>query len=558
MILKRLALSSLIMIGAANLHAQTFTVGSATVAPGGTANITVTFASGATAAASAQVDLTFLRPPGIASGSAVATVGSVTGAGAPTCAGNAVSTLTGTLIRTIVATNASPAAGVGVPAGQVACTFAIPISGTAAAGNFPFTISLQEFTNPAGVKFAGNVVNGSITVQPAGPTSNVTQSPAALAFGASIIGTATATQNLVLANTNATAGSATCTISGVNAADFAFFPAVAGGVVAIASGATVNVPVRFTPSGAGARGASIACGGTTAATVVTGSPTALTGTGNPPADLAPVLTYTPAPGAISFPAGLAGVVNAAIGISTGTPGTGAGTTTVSGCAFSAGFTPAGTASTTPVNGIFSVTVTSGTINLSCTRGAVAQTATLTCTETRSPTVVGSPFTRSWPTTCPQAQAPATVVTASSPSGTNIVASNQIGSAATVATPSITFINTVAGSAPGSVTCSIAGPANGWTVLPVGPISVVNPTPTPNPAVFTFSFAATAAGAQNAVATCSGTGLAAPLTYNLNGTGTAVPALVLVTQVPTLSTLSIWLLVASMLGFGLVMVGRRQS
>ena len=98
----------------------------------------------------------------------------------------------------------------------------------------------------------------------------------------------------------------------------------------------------------------------------------------------------------------AGSVNSTITVSA-SGAVGAGSSAVTGCSISgAGAASFGAVTTTPANGVFNSSTTAGSINLSCTRGAVAATATLACTETATPTVAGSPFTRSWNLTCPAA------------------------------------------------------------------------------------------------------------------------------------------------------------
>jgi hypothetical protein len=461
----------------------------------------------------------------------------------------------------------SPAAAT-AGATQIQCGFFTNPATAVAVGNYVLgTVTIVAGATPATLTFTsapvecadtnGNKITGAceganatVTIGPAGGgMSQVTLGPAAgLSFGNSNVGTATATQNLTLANTNATAGSvASCAITGAGAANFQFFPAPTF-PIAIASGATVNVPVRFNPTAAGPLAAVVNCTAG-AMTTITGSNIPLSGTGVA-VDAAPMLTYNPAAAAaVNFPMGAAGAATTTIAItSSGAAGT--GNTVLSGCTIGAGFTPAGTVSTTPANGTFNTTVTSGTINLGCTRGATAQTATLSCTETRTPTVAGSPFTRTWPLTCPAATLPAAVVTPSIASGGSTAALNiTVGSTGST---SVTFANAAGGQPGGPITCTIAAPANGWTAG-----AATAAIPAGGNAAVSFSFAPTATGAANAVASCTGAGLAAGYTVNLIGNGVA-PVVNLVTQVPSLSDLGKWLLIASLLGFGLVMVGRRQS
>ncbi len=123
----------------------------------------------------------------------------------------------------------------------------------------------------------------------------------------------------------------------------------------------------------------------------------------PPVDTAPTLTYNPTTAAgVTFPGGAAGTANTTIAI-TSTGASGAGQSAVTGCTVTgAGAASFGPVTTTPANGIFNSATTTGSINLSCTRGAAAATASLACTETATPTVAGSPFTRTWALTCPAA------------------------------------------------------------------------------------------------------------------------------------------------------------
>ena len=120
---------------------------------------------------------------------------------------------------------------------------------------------------------------------------------------------------------------------------------------------------------------------------------------------ASTLTYNPTTAAgVTFPAGPAGSASASIGI-TSTGATGSGQTALTGCAISGpGAASFGAVTTTPANGVFNAGTTSGSIDLSCTRGAAVATASLSCTETATPTVAGSPFTRTWALTCPAVDA----------------------------------------------------------------------------------------------------------------------------------------------------------
>lgn len=152
-------------------------------------------------------------------------------------------------------------------------------------------------------------------------------------------------------------------------------------------------PICFNVGG----GSSTACTGPTG----TGAITVAAGGGNTP----PTITYSPAqdsdgtsdPSAeVSFPAGAAGPASANITPSiVGGSGSGTGNAVLSGCTASSGFTiTSGGSQTFPVAGV------PANIVLGCTRGGSAQTGTLTCTETPSPS--GSARTLLWDLSCPMA------------------------------------------------------------------------------------------------------------------------------------------------------------
>lgn len=122
------------------------------------------------------------------------------------------------------------------------------------------------------------------------------------------------------------------------------------------------------------------------------------------AQVAPMLAFNPAagtaatPGNVSFPAGMPGAANVNI-VVTPSGGSGATTTTLSGCAV-AGGTPA--AFTVPAGTLSFVgpTTTAQNLGLSCNWTlAVAQTTTLTCAEQAG---AGAPVARVWTLSCPAA------------------------------------------------------------------------------------------------------------------------------------------------------------
>ncbi|MCX7557332.1 hypothetical protein OS187_10980 [Xanthomonadaceae bacterium JHOS43] len=167
-------------------------------------------------------------------------------------------------------------------------------------------------------------------------------------------------------------------------------------------------------------------------------------------DIAPTLTYSPTTAAgVIFPGGTAGSTSATIDIST-TGAEGAGATAVTGCAISGpGAASFGAVSTTPADGIFNTGTTSGSIDLTCTRGPAEATATLSCTETATPTVAGSPFTRTWTLTCPEAIVPDVAPVAA------IAAATLSGGSGTV-TPTLTTPAEGTGST--TLSCSIPATA----------------------------------------------------------------------------------------------------
>lgn len=257
---------------------------------------------------------------------------------------------------------------------------------------------------------------------------------------------------------------------------------------------------------------------------------------------APTLTYSPTTAAgVSFPGGAAGSVNSSITI-TSADASGTGQSAVTGCAITgAGAASFGAVSTTPADGIFNTTTTTGSINLSCTRGATAATASLSCTETATPTVAGSPFTRTWALTCPAATAAVTPGTAS---GT------------TVTLPAYTLP-----SAGSSTTLSFTASGNAATVSCTATGAGFNATPNPlNLAAgatgsVTVAYSGSTAGTFTGTLNCTTTGTGGPFTYPLSVTvGQASrPAVV-----PTMGAVSTWILILSVLGMGMFFGARARS
>lgn len=109
---------------------------------------------------------------------------------------------------------------------------------------------------------------------------NYSVAPASMSFSGGV-GAATAAQNVTVSAEAGNTGPVNitaCTFSGANAADFALSPAPAF-PLAVAAGASVNLPVAFTAGALGARAASLSCTSDNGAVVGAGFPVALSGTG---------------------------------------------------------------------------------------------------------------------------------------------------------------------------------------------------------------------------------------------------------------------------------------
>lgn len=259
----------------------------------------------------------------------------------------------------------------------------------------------------------------------------------------------------------------------------------------------------------------------------TGAPITVAACG-PPVDTAPTLTYTPTTAAgVTFPSGAPGSASATIAI-TSTGAASAGQSAVTGCAITGpGAASFGAVTTTPSDGIFNTTTTTGSINLSCTRGATAATATLACTETATPTVAGSPFTRSWALTCPQgvvtdvapvAAVAATTLTGGTGSVTPSITTPAQGTGSTVFACSIPATApsnfTITGNATQTITTGTPL-AIGLSCAPQVAASTATltctqtATPGPNPADATATITCPAASSAVSAGTVSGTTVTLP-------------------------------------------------
>ncbi len=247
--------------------------------------------------------------------------------------------------------------------------------------------------------------------------------------------------------------------------------------------------------------------------------------------VAPTLAYSPTEAAgVSFPAGGAGVANATISIAaSGAVAT--GQTVLSGCAISgAGASAYGAVTTTPANGIFNVATTSGSIDLSCTRGATAATASLSCNETATP---GAVTVRTWALTCPQAQAN---VSAGVASGSTVVLpsySPPTGGSST------TLSFSTSGNA-ATVNCSAMGA--GFAVSPAALNLSVG-----TPGTITVTYTGSTVGTFNGTLECTTTANGGPFSYPLSATVQAIP--VVAVPVPLLSDWNKLLLLLAAMGCG---------
>lgn len=257
---------------------------------------------------------------------------------------------------------------------------------------------------------------------------------------------------------------------------------------------------------------------------------------------APTLTYSPATAAgVTFPGGAAGSASATIAI-TAAGAAGNGQSVVSGCAIGgAGAASFGAVSTTPANGTFDVDTTSGSIDLSCTRGAAEATATLTCTETATPTVAGSPFTRTWALTCPAATS---AVSAGTASGTAVTLP-RITLPSSSSTAALSF--TASGS-PAVVTCTTTGA--GFSVAP-SPLNLAVGVA----GSVTVTYNGSTAGTFTGTLDCTTSGTGGPFTYPLSVT-VGTPAVA--RTVPSMGALSTWILVLSVLGLGMLFGARVRN
>jgi hypothetical protein len=355
------------------------------------------------------------------------------------------------------------------------------------------TLFNGRFTTAEIADLAAFIGNPTVTAAPAAAVN-----PASLSYAATTIGQAASPLATTLSNTgNATLTVGTLTLSGAAAGDYAISGGTCANGTSLAAGASCTVQVGFTPSAAGARGASLVI----AHNATGGSSTvALSGTGNAVAQPTIALSAN----AIDFGALVAGTASPAKSVTVSN--TGQATLTFSSIAIggaNAGvFTLGGTCSTAtpiPAGGSCTATVTanasvngafSGNLALASNASNGAVSVPLTGTvAAAAPAVTASPSAVAFGTQ-----------TIGAPAATQTVTLANKGNVALA-------LNGVAVS--GASTVTIASNTCG-TTLAVGANCTV-----------TLAFAPTTAGA--AAATLAVTSNAAPLQVTISGTGTTAPA-----------------------------------
>lgn len=213
--------------------------------------------------------------------------------------------------------------------------------------------------------------NFSVTLNGTGATNTLTATPDPLAFPNTVTGVTSAALNVTATAGAGNTGNVTitsCAIGGANAGDFAQTPAVTN--VTVAPGASTTVPVRFTPSAAGARAATLTCNLTNgpAATFVIN----LTGTG---VAAAPIITANPVTSTPVGGTGFAGTpLSRSVNFANAPTATSAGVVTCTLTGASPGLTLAGSPLNVAIGANGNITVTGSTNTPSTLTG------TLDCTD----------------------------------------------------------------------------------------------------------------------------------------------------------------------------------
>jgi hypothetical protein len=514
----------------------------AAVAFNASAIVTIGLGSAPVVAGVAQVPFTITKPAGdtnvIASTTITFTVPASVAATAPTYTAAATapwagasSTCSPPSVAGVVTCGVVSSAASSAPTGTTVMgtvNFTVP---AAVVANVTIPVTLVECTDLGGIKPpAGQCVKQDGTITVGGPTANLT--PATLTFaGIAPGGTPSANQNSVITAVGGAFAYTTCTLGGTGAANFAFNTLPAAVSVPVAT--PLNIPVRFAPPAAavaGATTATVTCAGVTGTTTLNGTVLGANTVVQSPATLAFGTTAAGTPTANQNLVLTAGAANtAAVPV----------TCTIGGAdAALFGFNPA------PV---FPSNIAAGaTLNIPTRFNppvgtiAGAKTASISCTGATS----GSPTALTG-----TVSVPTVAVTAGTAPGPVSVAAQINGSG----TSSLTF-NVTGGT--GAIACVVSGGAGvGTFTAAPNPLNLVLAPVAPQN-VLTVTYAGgTTAGTGTATLTCTPVAPATggPFVYNLTGTTQAAAV-----AIPTLSDMGKWLLIAAMLGFGLVMVGRRNA
>lgn len=185
------------------------------------------------------------------------------------------------------------------------------------------------------------------------------------------------------------------------------------------------------------------------------------------------------------------------------------------------------------------------IGLSCTPQVAATTATLSCAQTATPAGAALPALTST-ITCPSATPTAVTATTPVSGSTTTLASQPVGGG--TSTQVLSFAATGAG----TLNCAVT---SGGPAYSVAPMAVTLSAAGPNTTTVTFTGTTAGTFAGTVVCTPAAPATGGPFTYNFLTT-VAGPVIVQL-AVPALGNISLMLLIAGFLAFGMVLVGRRQ-
>ena len=522
------ALTSTITCPAAPAVAPTLTYGPAPNA----ALTTVTFPAGAAGATTTTISVTPSGSTG--GGSTSVTACTITGAvGGGTFAGVTTTPANGVYVTTAGTVNLGCTRAATAGTATLTCT-----EGAA-------TPRVWGLTCPAGI------------VAPVAPTLSAL--PAAVTL---VAGTGTAAVSVATAGVATASVALACTIP-AGAAAFA---------IPTGANRTINAPATL---GANAPAIGLSCTPQTAAITATLScaqtetpagaalPALTSVITCPAAPAATAITYQLPPGTvgaptdITFPPGAGGPVGSTINAGFSVTGTnfGAGQTgTVGACTFAADPTPTAPAVSDPTAFTGFAQLTFNTANNTvaqpfngiCTRRATTVSAIMSCPEVQPSNAV-NPVARVYRVICP-VLGPPPVISASPTSGPLVLPAFTVGAG------SSNSVLTFTGTAGGSVACAFNPTVPGYTATP-NPLTLTGTTPGTVNVTYTGATAGTFTGTL--VCNVAAPSFGGPFTYNVSTTVNGVPAVNAI-QVPALGNFSLLLLVAGFLGFGVVLVGRRQA